>query len=463
MAVILLGAGERAQAGGFFVSAVGDRARAMGGAFTALADDWTAAHYNPAGAAWLPRSEVFGTAIILSPRINYTPDTTQFGGWRANNKPYGEYYNADKTIVMPQIGGFARVSEGAGISLGVGFYTQAVNNMEWDLFAPYYATNDEFPGPDTKADLRTWTLHPAMSFKLAGQVAIGAGLQATRSVFDQSRVMFVEDPGAPFNLPPYPVGQVMVDQSIDGTGWGVGYNLGVLAKMNVFSVGLAFQSKMVQKMSGQTTTNFWSQKVEGRGDLNSPLIEQDLAGGKTHTAIQDVEYDITLPPYVTLGLAFFPTSSLRLTTDLTHTFYSEMPGIIATEGDSVTFKFGDPQAQFTTVTVQTTEYYRWEDQFRLAAGLEWDASSRMHLRLGAYYEPAVVNTSTLTPLNWDPSNKISPSAGFAVDIGESWSLGYSYGAVFSEDRTAGTWTQYNQAGRYGGMRHESYVSFGYRW
>ena len=50
-----------------------------------------------------------------------------------------------------------------------------------------------------------------------------------------------------------------------------------------------------------------------------------------------------------------------------------------------------------------------------------------------------------------------------MDIGESWCLGYSYGAVFSEDRTAGTWTQYNQAGRYGGMRHESYVSFGYRW
>lgn len=435
----------------------------MGGAFTALADDWTAAHYNPAGAAWLLRSELSGTAVILSPRINYTPDTTQFGGWRANNKPYGEYYNADKSIVMPQIGGFAKVSEGRGISLGVGFYTQAVNNMEWDLYAPYYVTNEPFPGPDTKSDLRTWTFHPALSIKLAPQVALGAGFQATRSVMDQSRVMFVEDPGAAFNLPPYPVGQVMVDQSIDGSGWGVGYNFGVMAKMSSFSVGLAYQSKMVQKLSGQSTTNFWSQSVEGRGDLNSPLIEQDLAGGKTHTAIQDIDFDVTLPPYVTLGLAFFPTSSLRFSTDLTHTFYSSMPGIIVTEGDAVTFKFGDPQSQFTTVTVQSSEYYRWEDQFRIAGGLEWDASSRVHLRLGAYYEPAVVNVSTLTPLNWDPSNKISPSAGFGVDIGDRWNLGYSYGAVFSEDRRAGTWTQYNQAGMYGGLRHESYVSFGYRW
>lgn len=463
MAAILLGAVDQAQAGGYFVSAVGDRARAMGGAFTGLADDWTAIHYNPAGAAWLPRSEFFGTAAILSPRINYTPDTLQFGGWRANNKPYGEYYNADKTVVMPQIGGFARVASSRGISMGMGFYTQAINNMEWDLYQPYYVTNKPFPGPDTRADLRTWTFHPAVCMKVNDQVALGAGLQVTRAVFEQSRVLFTPDPGTPFNLPPYPVGQVMLDQTVDGSGWGLGYNLGVLTKFNGFSVGLAFQSQMVQKLSGQSTTNFWSQAVEGRGDLNSPLIEQDLAGGKTHTAIQDIDMDVTLPPYVTLGLAFFPASNLRFTTDLTHTWYSEVPGIIVTKNDSVTFKFGDPQGQFTTVTVQTTERYQWEDQFRLAGGMEWDPTTRVHLRLGAYYEPSVIKTTSLTPLNWDPSNKISPSAGAAVDIGEHWNLGYAYGAVFHEDRTASVSTAYNQAGSYGGMRHESYVTFGYRW
>ncbi len=435
----------------------------MGGAFTALADDWTAVHYNPAGAAWLTRSELFATAAIFSPRITYTPDTLQFGGWRANNKPYGEYYNADKTIVMPQLGGFAKVSPGSGISLGMGVYTQAVNNMEWDLYAPYYATNETFPGPDTRSDLRTWTFHPAMSFKFMDKLAVGAGFEVTRTLLDQSRVMFVDDPGVQFNLPPYPVGQVMLDQTVDGTGWGIGYNLGVLAKFNLFSLGLSFQSTMVQKLSGQSTTNFWSQKVEGRGDLGSPLIEQDLLGGKTHTAIQDIDLEVTLPPYVTLGVALFPTDGLRLTGDLTHTFYSEVPGIIVTSNDSVTFKFGDPQSDFTTVTVQTTELYQWEDQFRLAAGLEWDASESLQLRIGAYYEPAVVKTTSLTPLNWDPSSKISPSAGVSFDIGPSWNLGYSYGAVFHEDRTASVYTPYNQAGQYGGMRHESFVSLGYRW
>jgi long-subunit fatty acid transport protein len=176
-----------------------------------------------------------------------------------------------------------------------------------------------------------------------------------------------------------------------------------------------------------------------------------------------VEFDVTLPPYVTLGLAFFPADDLRFTTDLTHTWYAEVPGIIVTENDDVTFKFGDPQAQFTEVTVTSTETYKWKDQFRIAAGMEWDAASRLHLRAGAYYEPPVIETSSLTPLYWDPSNKISPSAGAAVDIGDHWRFGGTYGAVFHEDRTAGELTAYNQPGRYGCMRHEWFVSFGYRW
>ena len=463
MAAILLGACELALAGGYFMSAVGDRARAMGGAFTGLAVDWTAIHYTPAGGAWISRHELYGTAVILSPRINYTPDTLNFDGWRVNNKTYGEYYNADKTIVSPQIGGYARIAQDRGIALGLGFYSRAVNNMEWDLYAPYYVTNDEFPGPDTRSDIRMWTAQPAVSLKVNDKVALGAGFLLTRAVVEQHKVLLTDDPGAQFNLPPYPVGQAMLDQTVEGSGWGVGYNLGVLARMTGWSVGVAFQSKSVHKLSGQSTTNFWSQKVEGRGEQTDPLIEQDLLAGKTHTAVQDVEFDVTLPPYVTLGLAFFPADNVRFTTDLTHTWYSEVPGIIVTENDEVTFKFGDPQAQSTTVTVQTTERYQWKDQFRIAAGVEWDASSRFHLRAGAYYEPPAVETSSLTPLYWDPSNKISPSAGVSMDVGEHWRLGYAYGAVFHEDRTASEATPYNQPGRYGGMRHESFVSLGYRW
>jgi long-chain fatty acid transport protein len=463
MAAILLGTCDLAQAGGYYVSAVGDRARAMGGAFTGLADDWTAVHYNPAGGAWVLRSQVVGNAMVLSPRLNYTPDTLTFGGWRVNNKTYGEYYNTDHTIVMPQLGGYARISGGGAVSMGFGFYTQAVNNLVWDLYAPFYKTNEEFPGPDTRSDIRTWTASPTIAIKLQDRLSLGAGLLVTRAEMEQQRVMLTPDPGIPFNLPPYPVGMAMVDQTLNGSGWGVGYNLGVMLKMTSFSVGAVFQSTVVHKLSGETTTNFWSQKVEGRGEQTDPLIEQDLLAGKKHAAVQDVEFDLTLPPYVTLGLAFFPSDKLRFTTDLTQTFYSEVPGIIATKGDSVTFKFGDPLAQSTEVTVQTTERYQWQDQFRIAAGMEWDASARFHFRAGAYYEPAMVEASSMTPLNWDPSSKISPSAGVSFDLGEHWNLGYAYGAVLHEDRTTGEATSYNQPGRYGGMRHESFVSFGYRW
>jgi uncharacterized caspase-like protein len=42
----------------------------MGGAFTGLADDWSAAFYNPAGAAWIQGSEVYLSGAAFSPRFD---------------------------------------------------------------------------------------------------------------------------------------------------------------------------------------------------------------------------------------------------------------------------------------------------------------------------------------------------------------------------------------------------------
>jgi long-chain fatty acid transport protein len=460
MAAILLCTSQLALAGGFFMSAVGDRARGMGGAFTGLADDWSAVFYNPAGGAFIPASEMFLSGAVVSPRIEYTPDTLVLNGWRANNRAYGTYYNVDKTMVMPQFGGYAKLSESAGLSLGLGFYTQAMNNMVWNLFQPYYRTGAEFPQDDTRSDLRMWTGQPTLGYRINNRVSLGVGLIVTRAVMKSQRVHIVDDPGAEFNLPPYPVGKAMIDQSVDGSGWGVGYNLGTMVKLDGWQVGATFQSKVTHQLDGESITNFWSQQVDGRGELTDPLIEQDLLSGKKHTAIQDVDFEVTLPPFVSLGFAFFPSSNLRFTTDLTHTWYSEVPGMVVTKNDDVTFKFGDPNFISTEVTVPTTQVFHWQDQWRIAAGMEWDASSAWQIRAGAYYEGAVIESAGLTPLYWDVGTKISPSAGASVNFGP-WRLGASYGIVFHGDQSTTTPTDDNLPGLYGGLRHETHVAFGY--
>ena len=458
MAAILLCSYQGAQAGGYFLSGVGDRARAMGGAFTGLADDWSAAFYNPGGAAFMSRSEIYFGTAALSPRITYTPNL-HLNGWDVNNMPPGDYYNVDKTYWVPQIGGYATLPAW-GTTLGLAFYAQADMSTSWDLFNPYYRSSTYFPATDSWADINIWTAQPTIGFQaIRDRLSFGAGLIVNRTLSKQMRVHLVPDPGDPFGLPPYPAGVAFVDQTIDGDGWGVGFNLGTLAKLDGWQFGVSFQSEIKHKLSGTTTTNFWAQKVEGRGELGDPLIEQDLLTGKVHKAVQDIDFETTLPPVLTFGLALLPAENFRLVGDFAYTWYSQVPGIIVTTNDDVTFKFGDPQDVNTTVTVSASQYYQWEDQWRVSVGAEWDAMERLHLRGGFYYEPTIVDASTLTPLYWDISNKLSPSVGVSFDIGQSWVLAYSYGAVFQQSRTAETWTADNLPGDYSGVRHENYFSF----
>src|SRR4030067_2196531 len=61
-------------ASGILVPGIGDQATSMGGAFRALANDWSAAWWNPAGLAYLETSELTTQLMINIPRPNFTPD-----------------------------------------------------------------------------------------------------------------------------------------------------------------------------------------------------------------------------------------------------------------------------------------------------------------------------------------------------------------------------------------------------
>ena len=66
-------------AGGFALSGVGSKAIGMGGAFRGLADNWSAAYWNPAGLCQLSQSEFNFMGIAINPRPEYKPDITYNG------------------------------------------------------------------------------------------------------------------------------------------------------------------------------------------------------------------------------------------------------------------------------------------------------------------------------------------------------------------------------------------------
>jgi len=63
-----------AYAGGLALSGIGSKAIGMGGAFRGLADNWSAAYWNPAGLTQLSESEFNLMAIAINPMPEYNPD-----------------------------------------------------------------------------------------------------------------------------------------------------------------------------------------------------------------------------------------------------------------------------------------------------------------------------------------------------------------------------------------------------
>ncbi|MCB9555847.1 MAG: outer membrane protein transport protein [Deltaproteobacteria bacterium] len=71
-ALLLLASSTAANAGGFHIPDLGATALGRAGAFTARADDPTAIHHNPAGAASLVGTQLFFSGTLLGERIRFT-------------------------------------------------------------------------------------------------------------------------------------------------------------------------------------------------------------------------------------------------------------------------------------------------------------------------------------------------------------------------------------------------------
>ncbi|MDQ6982615.1 MAG: outer membrane protein transport protein, partial [Mariprofundus sp.] len=77
--LVLIGAlvccGQTAMAGGFQIGEMAARSTGMGNAFTAVADDASAAWYNPAGVAFSEDMQLMlGSSAIIAPGTDYMPN-----------------------------------------------------------------------------------------------------------------------------------------------------------------------------------------------------------------------------------------------------------------------------------------------------------------------------------------------------------------------------------------------------
>jgi len=457
--------------GGLALSGVGAKALSMGGAFRGLADDWSAAYWNPAGLAQIDKSELSLSLSILSPRPEYKPNIT-YDGYDVGYKNGATRYPNDKDYLVPNASGFFQFPRFGGLTAGIAVFVPYALGSEWDLFNPIYGdVVDSFPGMDHKATLQAVDIHPSIARAfMEGKLLAGFGVSFMNGTIDYRKTILS---ATPF---PRPHDNVAVDGLIHGEGWGYGANFGIIYK---------YSDKLQLGVSGKTptTVNFKDGSLKSAlyGINNLPLKEELLSYTSSRAETLSIAFlfpdnnqvtrweneaygKLKLPADIGLGAAYDVNEKLKLTCDLSYTLWSRLDSIVIhVKGQQSPI---DPSPA-KDVVVRT----KYHNTLRLSIGGQYKYSDPLTFRAGFYYDPSPIPDSSMTPLIADIGTKISGNIGVSYKLRGGWEAFYTLEFVKFGSRnitehatteTSSGITSDNYPGSYKEYFVANFISFAYR-
>lgn len=297
----------------------------MGRGGTAAAkpcDDGSGMYFNPAGIAGLPMTASLGGTLIW-PGTKWRNDDTQI-----------EASFLSKTYAVPNVYLVAPVAR--RFALGFGLFVPYGLTTEWD--------SNTFEGRflGYKTSLKAIYLQPTAAAQF-GKLKIGAGLDITHLSVDLQRKLDLSDQlvpgggGITFGQLGIPNGTDFADAVINGSAWGVGYNLGATFELTPqVSLGVRYLAR--QKITADNATANFTQDYTGLQLTNAPppgfppgapidslLAPQFRPGGSLVT--QGVSTAIRLPNQLVMGLAVTPIKSLTVMFDAQYTWWQVLDEI----------------------------------------------------------------------------------------------------------------------------------------
>lgn len=310
---------------------VGTRALGMGGAFTALANDYSALYWNPAGLAAVGKSQFFGelshqTLNNTATFMNTTTDET----WR-----FTRLRSLGFVLPIP-------TSQGSAV-LAFGYNRQhdMDHNLNFSGFNPYsnspvfsnYADDDEnFPPFDNnlyqtekvinEGSMKHWSIGGAMA--LSPNVDVGISLDIHSGSTEYQWDYLQEDINNIFNVYPgdYDAFKLLRTINTDYSAWGfkIGGTFKILPSIKLgMNVGIPTTFTLKEK---------WSEvdEIYYDNDLSTYGIWEDASG--------QFEYKIKVPYYFDAGIGY--TSELiSVGASMRYRDWSQLRFEIA-EGDDMT-------------------------------------------------------------------------------------------------------------------------------
>lgn len=358
-------------AGGFQINEHGARAMSMGGAFTAVANDPSAIFFNPAGLAQLKGTHLMLGATFITPSSSFrgpAPAVTEYKMVKQVFYPINLYgsYQLSKNVVV-----------GLGVNNPYGLGTK------WDdNWVARFVT--------TESDLKTFFITPTVSYKISDDISVGWGLDYVYSQVTLKRKADL----APF------AGEA--DVKLSGSGTGVGYRFGLLAKLtNELSVGFSFRSDV--KIS-----------FEGTAETKGPQqLQANLPNG-------DVKTELTTPQNLTLGVAYKVRPDLLVSADFQWVAWSSYRNLNVDFVDPKWPDLSSPRNYFDTYIVRL--------------GGEYNLLSNVDLRGGIFFDKNPVRDPYLDPTLPD-ADRIGFNFGFGYKVNENIKVDVAYMFLRFAERT----------------------------
>jgi len=329
IALLAVGLTTGLTANGLNLNGTGAKSDAMGGAFIGLANDFSAAYWNPAGLAQIAKASfsLYGADII--PAGTYVV------------QPYGiDAKSVPAHYLIPGLGFFTPL--GKKFVVGVYLYAPSGAGAEWDG-EDLTALTGGYPF-DWKSKLGIFTVSPSVAYKISDKIMIGATIDINYGMLTMDQ---------PFELGQY---------SEDLKGWAASGTFGLLVKPSEkFSIGLSGKLPFTAKLSG---------------DVEIPaLAESPYPTTDTGTR------EATWPLWLGGGIAFKPTNKLTITADIQYTNWEKLQTIPITfenEGWNGLFGPGGPYDRVDELL--------WKDTFQYRFGAEYLLSESFALRAGYYID-----------------------------------------------------------------------------
>lgn len=361
-------------AGGYQLNLFGQRQIGMAHTGTGLALDYTTISMNPAGMSY-----VDGNGLLFGTNATFLNTTFSTGPQLIPVLP-GEVEESTIRNVRTPFSAYAGFETGlAGMKAGLGVYTPYGNSIEWD-------ENWMYRGLLTKISLSSIYVQPTVSYQLSERISVGAGL-----IYAIGSVNLQRNPDLDLSMLGIP-GAVPLHVELDGSASAFGYNVGLYYQHNeAFSVGVSYRSRINMEVDGGDA------RFTLPAGIPDAVAQQLFPEGNTFSA------SLPLPAVLSIGTGIRASEVLRMAIDFNLTFWSAY--------ESLAFNF----ATNTPALQDSDEPRDFSNTFALRIGAEYDASRRMQLRFGTYFDQSPVSEGFITPETPDV-HRFGITAGLGYEV-----------------------------------------------